>query len=58
MLNSDEGDKGVSECPNDFYRNWVNNSKQAQSEVEKLTRETIGTAECPIPGLPHEETLV
>jgi amidase len=52
LINSGEGDKGVAECPYEFYRNWVNNAGQAQQSVEKITRTTVGTAQCPIEGLP------
>src|SRR6185436_9753939 len=52
LINSGEGDKGVAECPYEFYRNWVNNAGQTQQTVEKITRTTVGTAECRIEGLP------
>jgi amidase len=52
-LNSGESEKGVADCPYEFYRNWVTDSQSAQESVETLTRDTVGTPECPIPGLPH-----
>ncbi len=55
MINSGDGERGTSECPYDFYRNWVLNSEESREAVESITRETIGTAECPIVGLPHAE---
>ena len=58
MLNSGDGDRGVAECPYDFYRNWVLNTEEARKNVEDITRKALGTAECPIPGLPHDETVV
>jgi len=58
LINSGEDDKGVSECPYEFYRNWVLNSQQARDDVEEFTRSAVGTPECPIVGLPHEERLV
>lgn len=52
LINSGEGERGVAECPYEFYRNWVNNAGQTQQSVEKITRTTVGTAQCPIEGLP------
>ncbi len=53
-INSGEGNKGVSECPYEFYRNWVLDSQKVQESVETITRDTVGTAECPIEGLPNK----
>ena len=58
MINSGEGEKGLSECPYDFYRQWVLNSEEACEAVEEITRVKVGTAECPIVGLPHSEEIV
>ena len=55
MLNSGEGERGVAECPYEFYRNWVQNAEAVRQEVEGITRKSVGTSECPIPGVPHEE---
>ena len=49
---SGDGDKGVAECPFEFYKTWVKSPATAQAQIEKITRPTIGVAECPVPGIP------
>jgi amidase len=53
VFHSGDGDKGVAECPFDFYRTWVQDPARAQKQVEEITRSTLTTSEAPVPGLPH-----
>jgi amidase len=53
-----DGEKGVAECPFEFYKTWVNDPLAAQKMSERVTRKTIGVKHCPVAGIPEprEET--
>jgi len=52
-----DGDKGIAECPFEFYKTWVNNPILAQKQVEAITRSTIGVKCCPVPGIPEPKEI-
>ncbi|MCY4480850.1 MAG: aliphatic amidase, partial [Rhodospirillales bacterium] len=54
---SGDGDKGVAECPFDFYRTWVEDPRRAQQMVESITRDSIGVTGCPIDGVPQPQKM-
>ena len=56
-INSGEDEKGLAECPYQFYRDWVLDSQKTQESVEEITRDSVGTSECPIFGVPHPEKV-
>jgi len=55
VYNSGDGDKGVAECPFDFYKQWVTNPLETQKQVESITRSTIGVACCAVAGVPEPQ---
>lgn len=53
VVQSGDGDKGIADCPFDFYTTWVNDPALAQKQVEEITRPTIGTEATPVAGVPR-----
>ncbi|MEV0083015.1 aliphatic amidase [Saccharopolyspora sp. NPDC050642] len=49
-----DGDKGVADCPFDFYRMWVNDPERAQKNVETFTRDAVGVKDCQVGSLPTD----
>lgn len=43
-----DGEKGVADCPFEFYQTWVKDPLAAQLMSEQVTRGTIGVSCCPV----------
>ena len=56
MINSGDDDRGEVVCPFDFYKKWIDDPEGTREMVEAITRETVGSDECPMEGLPNQKT--
>ncbi len=52
MINSKENEPSRAECPSEFYRDWIADPEAMGAKVEAITRQRVGTDECPIEAIP------
>ena len=52
MIKAKENRHGMPECPYDFYRCWIEDPDATRDAVRAITRQGVGTEECPSAGIP------
>jgi amidase len=55
MINSGDDIRGAASCHYDFYKKWITDPDGTREMVESITRQSVGTEECPVEGIPYKK---